>query len=212
MEEANIIEAKIEWDLDAGHPALNFVNTLEWRGSSSPNDLLMEISNFIEWALAAELVDAGGANAIRVHVKKHPRVSQQSFKRIVAARELFYRIFSSIAQDDEPIESDLLGFNKILSDANSQVKLVKQSGSYQWSWEYDALSLDVVLWMLARAAAELLTSSDIQRLGECADDRGCAYIFIDVSRNHSRRWCSMEGCGNRAKAQRHYRRKENPKK
>jgi predicted RNA-binding Zn ribbon-like protein len=212
MEEANIIEAKIEWDLDAGHPALNFVNTLEWRGSSSPNDLLMEISNFIEWALAAELVDAGGANAIRVHVKKHPRVSQQSFKRIVAARELFYRIFSSIAQDDEPIESDLLGFNKILSDANSQVKLVKQSGGYQWSWEYDALSLDVVLWMLARAAAELLTSSDLQRLGECADDRGCAYIFIDVSRNHSRRWCSMDGCGNRAKAQRHYRRKDNPKK
>jgi predicted RNA-binding Zn ribbon-like protein len=50
----------------------------------------------------------------------------------------------------------------------------------------------------------LVTSKEIKRVGECADDRGCGYLFIDTSRNHSRRWCSMEACGNRAKAQRHY--------
>jgi predicted RNA-binding Zn ribbon-like protein len=64
-----------------------------------------------------------------------------------------------------------------------------------------------MLWPIAREAANLLTSKDIKRMGECADDRGCGYLFFDTSRNHSRRWCSMESCGNRAKAQRHYQRK-----
>jgi len=51
-----------------------------------------------------------------------------------------------------------------------------------------------------------LTSEELDRVRECADDRGCGYLFMDTSRNRSRKWCDMRGCGNRAKAQRHYRR------
>jgi predicted RNA-binding Zn ribbon-like protein len=78
---------------------------------------------------------------------------------------------------------------------------------FNWSWQIDENSFDRMLWPIVREAANLLTSDDINRVGECADDRGCGYLFFDTSRNHSRRWCSMEGCGNRAKAQRHYQRK-----
>jgi len=66
--------------------------------------------------------------------------------------------------------------------------------------------LDRPLWPVARAAADLLQSEQLERVGECADDRGCGYLFLDTSRNHSRRWCSMESCGNRAKARSHDRR------
>jgi len=55
-------------------------------------------------------------------------------------------------------------------------------------------------------AAGLLTSEKLDRVEECADDR-CGWLFLDVSRNRSRRWCAMEDCGNRAKARRHYKRK-----
>jgi len=63
-----------------------------------------------------------------------------------------------------------------------------------------------MLWPVTRAAVDLLLSDSLAQVGQCADDRGCGLLFIDTSRNHSRQWCSMDACGNRAKAQRHYRR------
>ena len=64
--------------------------------------------------------------------------------------------------------------------------------------------LDQVLWSVLRSTTDLLTSKDLQRVGVCADDRGCGWLFYDTSRNRTRQWCSMRGCGNRAKAKRHY--------
>ena len=81
------------------------------------------------------------------------------------------------------------------------------AGGVAWSWEVDKDALDWPLYPIARSAATLLTSPERARVGECADDRGCGYLFLDTSRNRSRRWCSMEDCGNRAKAILHYERK-----
>jgi predicted RNA-binding Zn ribbon-like protein len=64
--------------------------------------------------------------------------------------------------------------------------------------------MDIILWSVACSAAELLTSEKADRVRECKDDRGCGYLFISQCKNHSRRWCSMESCGNRTKARRHY--------
>jgi predicted RNA-binding Zn ribbon-like protein len=61
-----------------------------------------------------------------------------------------------------------------------------------------------MLWRIVRSTTGLLTSEDLQRVGVCADDRGCGWLFYDTSRNRTRQWCSMRGCGNRAKAKRHY--------
>jgi predicted RNA-binding Zn ribbon-like protein len=71
-------------------------------------------------------------------------------------------------------------------------------------WRGDESGLDGILWPILRSAARLLTDGDHSRLGQCADDRGCGYLFYDTSRNRSRRWCDMNSCGNRAKSQRHY--------
>jgi predicted RNA-binding Zn ribbon-like protein len=79
---------------------------------------------------------------------------------------------------------------------------------FAWDWAEDPDSLDRVLWVVARSAGELLTSDQLDRVRQCADDRGCGYLFLDTSRNRSRRWCSMESCGNRAKARRHYQRQQ----
>ncbi len=67
-------------------------------------------------------------------------------------------------------------------------------------------ALDTVLWSVARSSAELLISEDLMRVKECPENDGCGWLFVDTSRNHKRRWCDMEGCGNRAKARRHYER------
>jgi predicted RNA-binding Zn ribbon-like protein len=74
---------------------------------------------------------------------------------------------------------------------------------FGWSWTDDPVSLDMPLWPVTRSAADLLTSSDLRSLRLCAADT-CAWLFLDTSRNGSRRWCSMRTCGNRAKARRHH--------
>jgi predicted RNA-binding Zn ribbon-like protein len=67
----------------------------------------------------------------------------------------------------------------------------------------DRTDLDRVLWEAAASAADLLTSPDLARVKTCPG-AGCAWLFLDRSRNGTRRWCDMSVCGNRAKARRHY--------
>ena len=64
-----------------------------------------------------------------------------------------------------------------------------------------------MLWPVARSAADLLTSDDLGRVRECAGER-CNWLFIDRSKNHSRRWCDMQDCGNVAKVRRYRSRKQ----
>ena len=93
-----------------------------------------------------------------------------------------------------------------LADQQSDAEIVQSEQGFAWSWAEDVPGAALVTWAVARSAADLLTSDQLGRVRQCADDRGCGYLFVDTSRNRSRRWCSMKSCGNRAKAKRHYER------
>jgi predicted RNA-binding Zn ribbon-like protein len=79
----------------------------------------------------------------------------------------------------------------------------ESDGAERFVWEWTGLEehLTGFLWPVARSAAQLLTSPLLPRLRLCADER-CGWVFIDQSKNASRRWCDMGDCGNRAKARR----------
>jgi predicted RNA-binding Zn ribbon-like protein len=66
--------------------------------------------------------------------------------------------------------------------------------------------LDWILNPLIRSAADLLVSDELKRVKRCGDP-ACGWLFLDTSRNKSRRWCDMSDCGNRAKASRFYKKK-----
>ena len=66
-----------------------------------------------------------------------------------------------------------------------------------------AALLAPVLW----STGDLLAGNQLARVRECANSN-CLWVFIDESKNGTRRWCSMSACGNRAKAHRHYTRKK----
>ena len=76
-------------------------------------------------------------------------------------------------------------------------------GGYDWSWAGRPDDLARPLWPVARSAVELLTLGDLARVRECPGAGDCGWLFYDTSRNGSRRWCSMEGCGSRVKMRRH---------
>ncbi|MBI2081511.1 MAG: CGNR zinc finger domain-containing protein, partial [candidate division NC10 bacterium] len=103
-------------------------------------------------------------------------------------------------------DSDLAVLNAALAEALPLLGLVPEGNGFTWEWTANGQRLDRMLWPVARSAAELLTSGELARVREC-EAESCAWLFMDRSRNRSRRWCDMKTCGNRTKARRHYERK-----
>jgi predicted RNA-binding Zn ribbon-like protein len=129
-----------------------------------------------------------------------------AFDRAIRLREAIYRVFSNQAWEKRVNPNDLAILNEALPQAMSHLQITPSSQGFDWEWTKVQDEFDQILWSVARSAGELLTSDNLDRVSECADDRGCGYLFVDMSRNRSRRWCSMEACGNRAKAARNYER------
>ena len=82
--------------------------------------------------------------------------------------------------------------------------LAAEGERFAWNWRPDEQRLDQLLWPVARSAVELLTAGDPRRIKVCENPYGCGWLFYDGSKNGSRRWCSMEGCGSQVKMRRQY--------
>lgn len=195
-----------KFDFDSGALCLDFSNTLEWRAGDQPEDRLNDYDDFISWGQAAGIIDGGRADQLRRLASKRRKQAADTLARAIELREALFRIFSYASGDNGIDASDLAHLNRSLSRALPRLRLVSTDDGFDWQWQDEPEALDQIVWPVLRSAADLLTSGRLDRVRVCADDRGCSYLFIDTSRNRSRRWCSMESCGNRAKARRHYQR------
>lgn len=117
-----------------------------------------------------------------------------------AFREVLTRILTDEARGIGASEADLAALDRVLSRAGAARGLVPKVRGYGWGWTRDPGPVVRRLFPAAWSAAQLLTGEERHRL-KCCD--GCGRLFLDRSRNRSRRWCEMEACGNRAKVRRH---------
>lgn len=194
-------------NLEEGWLCLDFANTLDWHASDHPEERLNSYSDLVAWSERAGLLTAPEAQRLLRRAEGHPADATGVLKSAIALREVIYRIFSAVAHGRAPEAVDLVSLNAALPEALCRSRIVRLEDKFTWDWADVEDALDCMLWPVAWSAADLLTSEDVHRVGECADDRGCGWLFLDLSRNHSRRWCDMKDCGNRAKARRHYERK-----
>jgi predicted RNA-binding Zn ribbon-like protein len=202
------IDQDRDWNCEAGMLPLDFANTAEWHASSQPLEKLKSYSHLVAWSRAAGLLTEREAQHLLADSEDHPDKASAALTKAIELRETIYRIFSAVANGKEADTTDLEKLCAAHTEASTRTQIVPTPNGFEWDWVAGKESLDRMLWPIARAAATLLTSEDLDRLGQCADDRGCGWLFLDTSRNRSRRWCSMESCGNRAKARRHYRRQK----
>ena len=174
------------------HPdlCLEFANTRYWRGQPAPTETLNSADNFAAWATANVVKGA-----------KAP--SRREFERAIELRETIYRLFAAATHDKPPAPHDLQTLNTALSEAPKRTKLRKDREGFAWDVEMKASTalglLAPVLW----SAGDLLAGPRLDRVRRCANPE-CGWLFLDDSRAGKRRWCSMQSCGNRAKARRHY--------
>lgn len=128
-------------------------------------------------------------------------------QRAVEVREAIFRIFKAVAEDELPEDGDLVTLSQMVAEAQQHARIVPGVGEFRWDWVDKAYDLDCMLWPIVRSAADYLVSDDLDTVRVCASD-SCNWLFIDTSKNHSRRWCNMKSCGNREKARRFYTRKK----
>lgn len=187
---------------------LSFANTSEWHASEHPEEKLKTYYDLINWAVVSEILSKKEAQELMRKAERDPSQAKAVLKRAIELRESIYRVFSEVTKGNLPVETDLAVINRNLSRTMARSRLVHTKDGFTWSTSSREGELDGMLDPIVRSAAELLTSDSQERVKECADDRGCGYLFLDKSRNKSRRWCDMADCGNRAKALRFYRKQQ----
>lgn len=190
-----------------GRLCLDLANTVDWHGSDEPVEFLTSYSELVAWSRHVGVLTEPLAQLLLKEAAGRPLDAVAVLKRAIALRETIYRIFSAISHEYAPQATDLAALNAELSGALVQSRIALAGEDFVWGWAGGESALDRMLWPVVHDAANLLTSGELSRVGQCSDAQ-CGWLFLDMSRNHSRRWCSMEDCGNRAKARRHYRRSQ----
>lgn len=204
----NFGEEEDTLNLHSGRLCLEFANTAEWHASSQPQEHLNGYPDLVGWARRVGLLAEPEAERLLRLAAARPEAAAAVLAQAIELREAMYRIFTAAAAGLPPEAADLAILNSALATVMGRLQLAPAGDRFAWTWRGDESALDQMMWPVVRSAADLLLSDDLARVGQCADDRGCGWLFIDRSRNHSRRWCDMKDCGNRAKARRYYLRQQ----
>jgi len=188
--------------LVGGHLCLDFVNTANNHGRANMKEYLVDYAALTAWAQHAKALGAAVANQLAVEARARPADAADALRRARDLRNALYQLFRAVAAGDHIPPSDLASFNTALIRLPKPVQLVATPAGLDWNWGATD-GLEQAVWPLIWSAAELLTWPKRALVREC-EGQECTWLFLDTSRNQSRRWCSMEDCGNRAKAQRYY--------
>jgi len=195
----------VGYQLVAGELCLDFINTLDNRPRLElVIELLKTYEDLLQWSVEAEALPSSLARALRLESQRGPVSANAALKNAIRLRECLYRIFTQIARGKRPSPTDLGALDTFRVAAQAHLQLIGGNDGFRLEWPDKPARLDAPLWRVARSATDLLTSRDLQLVRECEDDT-CRWLFVDRSRNHSRRWCDMKVCGNRIKARTFYR-------
>jgi predicted RNA-binding Zn ribbon-like protein len=190
----------------AGRTCLDFANTVDWRLTASPEELLPDYDALLAWSVRAGILDGKEAQRLERVAHADPDRASAAFARALRFRESTYRTFLAHARGDAPAPDDLSLIARVYARGIEHAELARGREGYEWSFDPRDERLDRPSWALALSAVELLGSTELSRVREC-EGRGCGWLFLDESRNHGRRWCDSASCGNRERVRRYYARR-----
>lgn len=191
--------------LIGGALCLDFANTINGHLRDNPNEYLKDYGDLVLWSRKAGLISNVEANSLIQEAIIQPDKATAAYELAITLREIIFRIFSAIALEGTPAPADLEQLNEARADALAHSKIVQIGEGFSLEWTGKA-GVERMLWPITLSAADLLTSNNLYQVRQCAG-QGCDWLFLDTSRNHLRRWCSMDECGNRAKSRRFMQRK-----
>lgn len=192
-----------QFDITAGAVCLDFVNTLDNRPSGDPKELLETYGDLALFAEDTGILEPKQVDELVEHSAASPEPARRALRQAMELREAIYAIFFAIAHKRAVPPTALARLNGYLRESALHSRLVGNKGRFEWRFDEMGPEFDAVLWPIARSAADLLASDHLAFVRTCSS-KTCQWLFVDTSKNHRRRWCSMKLCGNRTKVRRFY--------
>jgi predicted RNA-binding Zn ribbon-like protein len=189
-----------------GELCLDFANTLGGE-RTDPKERLLTYQDLVTWGRQAGLLNEEEARRLAWFATMHPNEAARVLRDAIGLREAMFRIFASALEGAPAPDGDLKLLNDALARTQCNLRVVSRGPGFEWTWCDKVEPLDRMLWPVVRSATDLLVSDHLGQVHRCSGER-CDWLFLDSSRNHSRRWCTMRDCGNRAKARRFHARKK----
>jgi len=181
-----------------GRVCLDFANTLDWRTSSDPQELIPDYAALLGWCGRRGTLLPQAIKALELIARKKPADAAAAQAELLSLRSEIWRICDALRRGER---SDLAFVNALLAQAPPQPSLVRTGSSYLH--DLSGRTLSEPLWPILWSLTAVLTSADASRIGCCQAD-GCGWFYVDESPNRTRLWCSSEVCGNRERARRAY--------
>jgi predicted RNA-binding Zn ribbon-like protein len=185
-----------------GHPALDLVNTVTPRipGGLDGHDYLSGPSELLAWSRRTGIVTEPEIDAITAAWRRTPGLADSVLGATVEIREATYSVLAARLADSQAPRAS--AFEQLMlrwAAAAARSALVPTVDGIA-ELVVGTAPARMIPDRLVAAAVELLRTADLRQLRACPiDEGGCGWLFLDRSRNGSRRWCAMEDCGTQAK-------------
>lgn len=195
--------------LDGGIACLNFVNTKDNRSKETGIDYLSHYRDLLDLCERLGLMPAKTRQVLERLAKAYPDQARQEFDKAISLRELLYKVFSQLIEKGKPPELELQQLSTQVANALSYLELFFDKTSREMKLIYTRPALEQPSWLMLQSVAELLTGKELALLKKCPS---CYWLFLDRSKNKSRKWCSMATCGDVSKVKQAYHRKKKERK
>src|ERR1051326_4499105 len=199
--------SKSPFEYSGGNLALDFTNTVNNRISGERKELLTDYSRLLQWGEESGAISKKTRDRLQELSTETPGHAVSALRHAIQVREAIYDIFCAVVERRVVSERALTILNKAAQHVAQHDEIVQANRRFLREWRPPDTNLDAVLWPVVRAATDLLTSENVNVVRQCAAD-DCAWLFLDTTKNHRRRWCDMKICGNRDKAVRYYQRQK----
>jgi predicted RNA-binding Zn ribbon-like protein len=189
---------------EGGCVCFDFVNTVDQRLAPPVREYLPGYDDVLVLMERLEMLPAETLATLGAYAAGHPGKAEQARLDMIGVRENLYALFAAIGAG-KPVEPAVLtAFNDDLGMVYSHLRFGNGAGTLQLSWEMAPDDLYLPLRLALRSAYEILTNYPPSRIKACPS---CSWLFLDASKNNTRRWCDMQSCGSNDKAKRYYHRK-----
>jgi predicted RNA-binding Zn ribbon-like protein len=187
--------------LVGGELALDFANTASGRGGPDHRDHLQAPADVADWAANARVLPPEDAAWLKATARADPALGDRLLQGALALREDIYALGAELAAGrgapPEPIDR----IRALHAHCLEKARLAPFGPRFAWNWRAEASPVEAVLGPISLSALTTLLRADLSRIKQCQGDK-CGWLFLDATKNKSRRWCEMEVCGNRAKQKR----------
>lgn len=182
--------------------ALDFSNTVSFHTGPNPKERLTGFDKLVSWGVGNGIISKAEGSLLAKAIPGE-RAKGKALARAIRLRDAVYGILAARARGKRPGGEAVDVLNAEVKEANAHCRLsMGGGGGFGWEWTSDD-ALGRLMWTVSKAASDLLTSDELRRVKQCAnEEEGCGWLFFDMSRNQTRKWCDMSDCGNRLKARR----------